>query len=62
MNLFRVNQSFLFLLSAVFLAEKQQIYQCYSIWFDPIGIRIHDLYCLRGEHANHYTTDAVYLR
>ena len=35
---------------------KQQI-PIYSLWFDPIRARSQDLH-IRGEHANHYTTDA----
>ena len=33
--------------------RRSNIYQFDSIWFDPIGTR--------GEHANHYTIDAVIL-
>jgi hypothetical protein len=29
----------------------------FIVWFDPTGARTHDL-LHRGEHANHYTTDA----
>jgi hypothetical protein len=54
---FRANQSLLFLINAACLAEKQQI-QIYSLRFDPTGARSHDL-PHRGEHANHYTTDAA---
>ena len=33
--------------------RRSKIYQFDSLWFDPIGTR--------GEHANHYTIDAVIL-
>jgi hypothetical protein len=45
------NQSLLFLLNAAYLAEKQQM-PIYSLWFESM------IYHNRGEHANHYTTDA----
>ena len=51
---FRTNQSLLFLLNAACFAENEQI---------PMGlIRLgleHTIYSTRGEHENHYTTDAV---
>ena len=51
---FRAKHSLLFLRNAACLAEKQQI---------PIGLTRMGLeptiYHTRGEHANHYTTDAV---
>ena len=31
------------------------------VWFDPTGIRTHDLPHYRGDHANHYITDTVYM-
>ena len=40
---FRVNQSLLFLLNAAYLAEKQQIHQFFSLWFDLTWPRTHDL-------------------
>ena len=40
---FRANQSLLFLLNAVCLAEKQQIPANLSLWFDQTGARSHDL-------------------
>jgi hypothetical protein len=51
-------QSLLFLLIAVCLAEKQQIpnfivFGLTQSEFEPT------IYCNRGKHANHYTTDAV---
>jgi hypothetical protein len=45
---FRSNQSSLILLNGVCFAEKQQI-----------PIHIVTIYRTRGEHAKHYTTDAV---
>ena len=41
---FPANKSLLFLLN-----QRSNIYQFYSLWFNPIRAR--------GEHANHYTTD-----
>jgi hypothetical protein len=46
---FRDNQSLLLLLNN---------YQFYSLWFDPTGLEP-TIYRTRGEHTNHYTTDAV---
>jgi hypothetical protein len=51
---FRANQSLLLLLSAACLTEKQQI----PIGLTPPGLEP-TIYRTRGEHANHYTTDAV---
>ena len=54
---FWINQSLLLLLKAVYLAEKQQIPIIVFDWtrsgIEPM------IYHTRGEHANHYTTDAV---
>jgi hypothetical protein len=53
---FRGNQSLLFLLNAACLAEKQQISIVFGLTRErllPMGYRT------RGEHANHYATDAV---
>jgi hypothetical protein len=51
---FRANQSLLFLLNAVCLAEKQQI-----PIFDLTRSRLEPaIYNTRGEHATHYSTDA----
>jgi hypothetical protein len=51
LSCFWANQSLLFLLNAVCLAEKQQIPIFFnSLWFDPFGARTH----------NHYTTDAIW--
>jgi len=33
--------------------QRSNKYQFYSLWFDLIGSRTHDL-----QHANHYITDA----
>ena len=40
---FRANQSLLFLLNAACLYRRSNKYQFYSLWFDTIGARIHDL-------------------
>ena len=54
---FQANQSLLLLLNAACIVGKQK-YQFYSPWFDPTRARTQDL-LTQGEHANHYTTDAV---
>ena len=46
-------------LTAACLAEKQQIPILYSLWFDATGGGEPTIYRTRGEHANHYATDAV---
>ena len=48
----RANQSLPFLLNAACLVGKQQI-PFFCLWFDPI-------YHIRGEHTDHYATDAVF--
>ena len=53
---FRANQSLLFLLNAACLAEKQQIYNFIVLTRPGLEPTI---YRTRGEHANHYATDAV---
>ena len=53
----RADQFLFLLFNAACLAEKQQI-PFFSLWFDPTGIRT-PISRMRGEHANHYTTDAV---
>jgi hypothetical protein len=54
----RANQSLLFLLNAAFLAKKQQIPILYSfVWQDRGSLPT--IYRTRGQHANHYATDAV---
>ena len=54
---FRANHSLIYLLNAVCLAEKQHILILFS------GLTQLELELMiertRGEHANHYTTDAV---
>ena len=55
---FRADQSLLFLLNAACLPEKQQISICIDFGmtrpvFEPT------IYRTRGEHTNHYATDAV---
>ena len=40
-------------------AEAENINQFHSLLFDPTEAWTHIDYT-RGEHANHYTTDAVY--
>ena len=37
---------------------KSNKYQFYSVWFDPTVARP-TIYCIRGEHGNYYTDDAV---
>jgi hypothetical protein len=54
---FQANQSLLFLLSTVCLAEKQQIPILVFGLTQP-GLEP-TIYSTRGKHANHYTTDAV---
>jgi hypothetical protein len=46
---FRAIQSLLFLLNAACLAKKQDIPNCYSLWFDPIR-SFHDLPHSRRSH------------
>ena len=50
-------QSLLLLLSAACLVEKNK-YQFDSLWLDPTRAQF-TIYHTQGEHANHYTTDAV---
>ena len=53
---FRANQYLLFLLNAACLAEKQQIPVVFGLAWSRLESTI---YRTRGEHANHYATDAV---
>ena len=55
LSCFRANQSLLLLLSAGCLAE---MYQFYSLWFEPTGSKT-TINHTRGQHANHYITDVV---
>ena len=55
---FRANQSLLFTLNAACLTEKQQ--NTNFIVFGLTGLEPM-IYHTRGEHANHYTTDAILL-
>ena len=55
---FRSNQSLLFLLNAACLAEKKQIPILKSLVFNRPGLEP-TIYRTRGEHVNHYTTNAV---
>jgi hypothetical protein len=55
---FRANQSFFFLLNAACLAEKQQITNFIVFDLTRPGLEP-TIYRTRGEHANHYATDAV---
>ena len=53
----RANQSLLLLLNTTCLEEKQQIQILKSlVWADSLVD-----YRIRGEHSNHYITDALYL-
>ena len=55
---FQVNQYLLFRLNAACFVEKQQIpiavFGLTQSGFEPT------IYCSRGDHANHYTIDAVH--
>jgi hypothetical protein len=54
---FRADQSLLFLLNAACLVEKQQIpISVFALTWPGLESTI---YCTRGQHANHYTIDAV---
>ena len=56
---FRANQSLLFLIDAACLAEKQQIpISVFSLTRQELE---HTIYRNRGDHANHYTTDAFHI-
>jgi hypothetical protein len=55
---FRANQSLLFLFSAACLAEKQHIPILLSLGLTQPELE-HTIYRTGGEHANHYTSDAV---
>ena len=58
---FRANQFLLLLINAACLAKKQQINTNFIV-FGLIRTRLKPtIYRTRGEHANHYTTDAVKL-
>jgi hypothetical protein len=54
---FRANQSLLFLLNAVYLAEKQQI-PILVFGLTQSGLEP-TIYRTRGEYANNYATNAV---
>ena len=57
---FRADQSLLFLLNAACLPEKQQISICIYIVFGMTQPGLEPtIYRTRGEHSNHYATDAV---
>jgi hypothetical protein len=55
---FRANQSFLFLLNAACLAEKQQISNL-VFGLTWLGLKP-TIYRTWGKHANYYATDAVF--
>jgi hypothetical protein len=55
---FRAIQFLLFLLNAACLATKQQISNFIVFGLTRSGFEP-TIYCSRGEHANHYNTDAV---
>ena len=55
---FRADQSLLFLLNAACLPEKQQISICIVFGMTRPGLEP-TIYHTRGEHSNHYATDAV---
>ena len=52
---FRADQSFLFLLNAACLPEKQQISICIVVGMTRPGLEP-TIYRTRGEHSNHYAT------
>ena len=54
---FRANHSLIYLLNAVCLAKKQQILILFS-GLTQMGLELM-IESTRGEHVNHYTTDAV---
>ena len=56
---FRASQFLLFLLNIVSLARNNK-YKFYSVWLDPIGVRIPNHRPHSRRHANYYTTDAVH--
>jgi hypothetical protein len=57
---FRADQFLLFLLNAACLPEKQQISICIYIVFGMTQPGLKPMiYHTRGEHSNHYATDAV---
>jgi hypothetical protein len=39
--------------------EEKKKYKFYSLWFEPTRAQTQDLSHFRGEHAIHYTIDAV---
>ena len=55
---FLADQSLLFLLNAACLPEKQQISICIVVGMTRQGLEP-TIYRTRGEHSNHYATDAV---
>jgi hypothetical protein len=59
---FRANQSLLFLLNAACLAEKQANTIFIVFGLTQPGLESTMFYRTRGEHANHYATDAVIFR
>ena len=57
---FRSSHYLLFFLNAACLAEKQQIPIVLSLILPDLRFKP-TIYRARGEHANHYTTGAIYL-
>jgi hypothetical protein len=57
---FWANQSLLFLVNTACLAEKQEIPILIVFGLTRTGLNP-TIYRTRGEHANHYATDAVYI-
>ena len=55
---FLANQSLLFLINAAYLAEKQPITNFIVFGLTQPGLEP-KIYRTRGEHGNHYVTDAV---
>ena len=58
---FRANESLLFLVNAACLAEKQHIPIFIIFGFTRPGLEP-TIYRTRGEHANHYATDAAAIK
>ena len=59
LSLFRAIQSLVFLLNGSCLAEKQATHTNFIVFGLTQAALEPTVYRTRGEHANHYTTDAV---
>ena len=56
---FLANQSLLFFLNAASLEEEQQIPFKFIVFGFTPSVLESMIYYIRGEHANHYTTDSA---